>query len=59
MRGQELKKLISDYFQEDQNTYILKQNTKYHIFGSFLPKYGQKRIFSKNWALSVFRNYIK
>ena len=51
MRGQELKKFISDYFQEDQNTYILKQNTKYHIFGSFLPKYGQKRIFSKNWAL--------
>lgn len=34
------------------------KKVKHHVFDLFMAKYGKKRIFRKDWAPSVFANYI-
>ena len=54
--SQELKELsFGIAFRKIKSQF--QKNAKYPIFGPFLPKFGQKWIFYKNWALSLSSIY--
>ena len=54
MERQESKTLSYKLLLGKIDKNISKKNGKYPIFGPFLPKFGQKLIFNKNWTPSLF-----
>ena len=56
MESEELKKLpFCIIFKKNKEQNF--QNSKYHIFGSLVPRFGQKWIFYKDWASSLVNIY--